>query len=235
MADLLKITAIVPSTRDPDRVRIRVGRKTMAVLGRRSAEQLGLSVGMAWTDEVAAKAGQFRAVEKAYRSAMNRLARRPLARRELRFRLIRAGHDAGAVDLALDRLVERGYLNDRALADMAARDLAGRKKAGRRLIVTKLKQRGIEGEEAEQAADEALEQVDAAAAAAELIEKHLPRLRRHPVLTRRRRLWSMLARRGYDSEAIDGAFRRVDIGDAADGDDLAFSPDPDAPEADGDD
>ena len=54
--------------------------------------------------------------EAAFRTALRALERRSFARADLGRRLVRKGHPAAAVDVALGRLLARGLLDDAAFA-----------------------------------------------------------------------------------------------------------------------
>lgn len=88
---------------------------------------------------------------RALATAFSALARRPRSQAELGVLLRRKGFAADAVERALDRLRELGYLDDRAIADAAVRT-AVRRGLGRRRVEQLLARRGLSGELAREAA-----------------------------------------------------------------------------------
>ena len=93
--------------------------------------------------------------QAAYTDAVKRLARQPQSRAALRQRLVRLGYTDPAVDAALERAEEDGYLNDQEYAaSLVRRRLRGR---GHALIAQELRAKGIESS----AAAPALAAVDA--------------------------------------------------------------------------
>lgn len=93
----------------------------------------------------------------AYDAAIASLARRSQSRAELRRKLLRKGHDPDEVEAALDRAVDRGYLDDAAFA----RSLVARRSMGRgaSAIAAELRAKGVARDEA----DAALASLDAGA------------------------------------------------------------------------
>jgi regulatory protein len=80
--------------------------------------------------------------QAAYTEAVKRLARQPQSRAALRQRLLRLGYAEVAVDGALDRAREDGYLNDQEFAaSLVRRRTRGR---GHALIAQELRAKGIE-------------------------------------------------------------------------------------------
>jgi regulatory protein len=93
--------------------------------------------------------------QAAYTEALKRLARQPQSRAALRQRLLRLGYAEAAVDGALDRAREDGYLNDQEYAaSLVRRRTKGR---GHALIAQELRAKGID----ELTAGPALATVDA--------------------------------------------------------------------------
>jgi regulatory protein len=81
--------------------------------------------------------------EAAYADGLKKLARQPNSRARLKQSLVRAGYETAAVDTALDRMEERGYLNDREYALSLVRRRSTER--GRALIAQELRAKGIEG------------------------------------------------------------------------------------------
>lgn len=140
---------------------------------------------------------------------MRWLARREYGRAELRARLISRGCEPGEVDLALDALVEGGYLSDARCAEALVAGHAGR--YARRAIARTLAERGIDADAAAQAL--------APLAARDELEEALALWRRRfgvaPANEREKaRQWRFLLSRGYSSaiayKVLRAAGARID-------------------------
>ena len=200
-----RVTAIEPTKRDPDRLTIKVAGKVVTTLGRRRVEDLGLAVGTPWTGELAAAVTDAAAFDKALRDATRRLARRPMSRRQVRDKLHERDHAPEAIDRTLHRLDELGLLDDAAFGRMLIDELRRARPAGDRLLLHKLRQKGLDPGLAERLVRESASARDPVADARAVIDKAMPRLARLDDATRRRRLYGTLARRGFDADTIAGA------------------------------
>jgi len=147
------------------------------------------------------------AAERAYDRALAFLAARPRSKSEVRRRLAQAGLPPAAVDAALDRLDERGYVNDE---DFAAYWVAQRTTfhpRGPRALRAELRTKGIDSDTVSAAvAPVSDDQVSAACRAAERRAAKL-------VTTDEREftqtISTFLVRRGFDYEAVRTAARQL--------------------------
>ncbi|HEX2777886.1 MAG TPA: regulatory protein RecX [Gemmatimonadaceae bacterium] len=156
---------------------------------------------------------------KTYDRAVNMLTARARSARDLERQLVRKGEPAEHAKAAVERLRAAGFLDDAAFARSFARSRSlGAALASRRLR-QELARRGVERTVADEAVSEVLEEenVDEQANAERVARKRLRSLEGVDVMTRRRRLYALLARRGYDPDTISKVLRRV-LGAAA-GDD----------------
>ncbi len=97
------------------------------------------------------------------------LDRRLVPAARLRRKLADEGYDPAAVDTVLEQMAARGLYSDRHYADAWCRQCLGGKAVGRRYLETKLREKGIGGEVARAAAEDALDrstEVELAAQAA---------------------------------------------------------------------
>lgn len=209
-----QISALQPAKRDPDRLTIKVAGKAVATLNRRYVEDLGLTVGHAWSEELADTVAEMAIYDKAMRDATRRLARRAMSRGQVRDKLRTLGHDAAVIDRVLARLDELELIDDAAFGRMLIEETRRARPAGPRLLQQKLRQKGLDPELIGRLIDEAEEHADADADARALIEKSLLRLQNCDAPTRRRRLYGALARRGFDTEVIQRAMEQVESCDA---------------------
>ncbi|MFP4146012.1 MAG: regulatory protein RecX [Phycisphaeraceae bacterium] len=204
-----QITAIRPVSTSPDRATVRVGRKSVATLSTKLITDLDLHVGQPWTPELEAQVAEAAAYDKALRRAMHRLARRAMSRRDLDRKLRDLDYEPAVRERVLDRLEELGYLDDAEYGRMVIRDQLARKPAGPFFLKQKLMQKGLDRELIDRLVDEATAELDQAGQAREVAERRLRTLARFDPPTRRRRLYGLLARRGFDSEAISAALEEL--------------------------
>ncbi len=205
------ITALAPTKRDPSRITIKVNGKAVATMVRARIEELALHEGMAWDDALAQRVQQAAAVDKAMRDAMTRLSRRMLSSGDMRRKLRQRDHDAPVIDEALERLEALDLIDDEAFGRALIAETLRRKPAGPKLLRSKLMQKGLDRELIDRLLAE-LTPVgdDAVHGAVELIEKKLRSMGNLDENTRKRRLWGMLARRGFEADVIEQAMRQID-------------------------
>jgi regulatory protein len=139
--------------------------------------------------------------------ALGLLAVRQRSRRELERRLEGAGFDPEEVRAELDRLLQVGLIDDEAFARAVVEHSFTTKKEGRRVVAGRLMSAGIAPETATAVLDEAVggeeERADALAAA------KAARLSGLQPDAAYRRLYGILARRGYAPDLAGRAARRA--------------------------
>jgi regulatory protein len=123
---------------------------------------------------------------------------------ELKRLLLRKGEPPADVDAALERLSGAGLIDDANYAKQVARSKALGAGMSRRRIQMELTKRGVAREISAAAIDEvfASESVDEDQLIERAARKKLRTLAKLDDLTRRRRLYAFLARRGYDADDI---------------------------------
>ena len=139
--------------------------------------------------------------------ALGLLAVRQRSRREIERRLGRAGFDSEEIRAELDRLGEVGLIDDEAFARAVAEHSFTTRKEGRRVVAGRLRTAGIAQDIAEAVLDEVVggeeERADALAAAKAATLSALQPDAAY------RRLYGMLARRGYAPDVAGRAARRA--------------------------
>jgi regulatory protein len=139
--------------------------------------------------------------------ALGLLAVRRRSRREIERRLERAGFDPEEVRTELDRLQQVGLIDDEAFARAVAEHSFTSKREGRRVVAGRLMSAGIASETTEAVLDEVVggeeERADAFAAG------KAAKLSGLPPDAAYRRLYGMLARRGYAPDVAGRAARRA--------------------------
>jgi regulatory protein len=147
----------------------------------------------------------------AYDSALNILTARPYTTRNLRRKLLQKEFAPSEVDGAIERLVGNGIVDDSRYAAQFARGRLLGPGSSRRRIRQQLFQRGIGGEIADAAIESVIdeESVDLEAVIEKDARKKLASLSGLEPAVVRRRLYSHLARRGYDIDEINAVMKRV--------------------------
>lgn len=136
--------------------------------------------------------------------ALDLLAVRARASRDLRVRLRRAGATDPDISWTVDRLVAQGFVDDASYARQVARSKALSGGVSKRKVISALRQKGVSAEVAAEAINATLAEVDldeygAALAAA---QKRVRALASLDPAKRRQRLYAFLARRGYESDVV---------------------------------
>jgi len=205
-----QITALLPSVRKPGRFELVVDGAAFATVGLDMIERLGLAVGRTIDtvrDAVEAEA----AALATYDRAVTMLAARARSATELRRQLVRKGEPAPLVDAAIEKLRAAGHLDDAAFARAFTRSKALGAGASKRRLQQELAKRGVARDVSDEAVAEVFEEeaIDEGESVERLARKRLRSLARLDAATRHRRLWSFLARRGYDADVIRRAIEKV--------------------------
>ncbi len=204
------VTAITPTPRHPGRFELLVDGKSFATLSVDAIERLRLVVGASVTgleERIAEEA----AALKTYDRALNMLAFRGRASRELARSLERKGEQKQLVARAIERLTEQGLLDDSAFAESFTRAKVLGGQQSRRRVQQELARKGVAREVTDAAIATVFEeeQVDQREIVEQAARKKLASLRKLEPVVRRRRLYAFLARRGYDSDDIRAAMDAV--------------------------
>lgn len=203
------ITAVTANKRDPNLCDVRVGDRRVASLRRASVEAIGLKAGLPWNSAVAAATKSAISAERAHRDAMMLLSRRPYSKVELAARLAKRGHDADVVARIVAEAERDGWLDERAYARDIVRGAISRKPAGRKLIEQKLRKRGVAFDAAQAAVREAAKHQDDRQSAYELGRRRLATMGCAAPHTALRRVAGLLARRGFEEDAVEAALERL--------------------------
>lgn len=205
----LSVTALAPSTRKPGYVAVKVGRRIVATVTAAQARDLGLAVGQAWNALLQQRVAQAAAQADIQRHAMTLLNRRAMSVRELSRKLTSRGLGASAVEGVVAHLVEIGALNDEAFARALIEETVARKPAGPRLLRAKLRQRGVNAALIERLLTELSAPTEILPQALALARKRQASLAHLDRTTQKRRLWALLARRGFDPDTIEQALDQL--------------------------
>lgn len=212
------VTAIVASGRREGRFDLVVDGKSAAVVSLELIEQYGLRVGAVLDEVRGAGLADSAAALGVYDRAVGMLAAQGRSAKDLRRRLVMKGARPEHADAAVERLTTAGFLDDAAFARQVARSRVAGRGDSRRRVAQALAQKGVAREVVDEAvrdvfADEA---VDEDALVEEAARKRVRTLGALDAVTRRRRLYAYLARRGHDGSAIQRVLQRV-LADGEDG------------------
>jgi len=143
--------------------------------------------------------------------ALNLLTARQYTARNLRRKLVQKGCSAIDVDATIDRLIANGLLDDARYAAAFARGKLLGPGASKRRIRQQLYQRGIPNEVSDAAIETVIadESVDLEAVIEKDARKKLASLGSLEPPIIKRRLYSHLARRGYDIDEINAVMKKV--------------------------
>lgn len=204
------LTGLAPDPRQPGYRLVEVDRGRFASIPTESLEPLRLEVGREITPAVLARLRELADIEAAQRAALRALSRRPLARFDLRRRLVNKQHPPAAADAVLERLEARGLIDDRRFAQEYAAVRAARGRGPSRLIQDLLA-RGVDRRVAEEAVGRALaeEGIDPRIEARAVAAKRARQLADLPAALRKRRLLAYLTRRGYGGAGAKGLVEEV--------------------------
>ena len=204
------ITAITPTPRHPGRFELLVDGKSFATLSLDAIERLKLLVGGS-VDGLEERIANEAAALRTYDRALNMLAFRGRAARELARSLVRKGEPKELVDRAIERLREQGLLDDAAFAASFTRAKVLGAHQSRRRVQQDLARKGVAREVTDAAIATVFEeeQVDQREIVEVAARKKLATLRKLEPQVRRRRLYAFLARRGYDADDIRAAMDAV--------------------------
>ena len=146
----------------------------------------------------------------AYDYALNLLTARPYTTRNLKRKLVQKGYAADA-DATIERLTASGLLDDKRYAEQFARGRLIGPGSSKRRIRQQLYQRGIPNAIADHAIDRVIEDesIDLDAVIEKDARKKLGSLctLEPPVI--KRRLYSHLARRGYNVDEINAVMKKL--------------------------
>lgn len=215
------VTAVLSNPRRNGRFDVVVDGALAATLSLEAIERLQLSVGTVVDERLGAALARETGVVATYDRALNMIALRARSSTELRRLLVRKGEPPEYVDLAIDRLIRAGFLDDASFAKQFTRMKVAGAGLSRRRVQQELARRGIARDVADSAVAEVFdeERVDEEGTLERIARKKLKSLARLDAAVQRRRLYAFLARRGYDGDDIARTVRSLMSGerDAEDG------------------
>ena len=204
-----RITAIEQDPRRPGAVRLELDGTRFGVVPAELIVAEGLSPGQNIAPDVHERLSAAADVEAAFRTGLRMLELRSYARADLGRRLQRKGHPRAAVDVALERLLTMGLLNDEAYARNYVQTRAARGRGPSRLVRDLLAM-GVQRSLIDRAvAAEWPEGSDRTSMPQALVSKRAAQLGTLPKQTKRRRLLAYLARRGFSGRDVSALVESV--------------------------
>ena len=204
-----RITAIEHDPRRRGTVRLELDGARFGVVPADLIAAEGLSPGQTLAPAVRERLSAAADVEAAFRTGLRVLELRPYARADLGRRLQRKGHPRAAVQVALERLLTLGLLNDELYARNYVQTRAARGRGPSRLIRDLLAM-GVQRSFIDRAvAAEWPEGSDRTSMPQALVSKRAAQLGTLPRQTKRRRLLAYLARRGFSGREISALVESV--------------------------
>jgi regulatory protein len=203
-----RITEIRDQVRDPERVSLFVDGEFRIGAPRQVVAERNLHVGQVLTEDDLTELAVLDEISRARNAAVRLLSFRPRAQRELEIRLARKGFAPLAIERALERLAELGYVNDREFAEQWVENRAEHRPRGRRLIASELRSKGVARDIVDQVVDEA--EIDEFSAALNLARTRSGRLKGLEPVVRKRRLVGFLQRRGYGWDVVRRVIDELD-------------------------
>jgi regulatory protein len=204
------VTQITEHPRKPGRYIIHVDGHEFATVTADALAATKAQIGVVVDDRLATHLREANELTSAYDRALNLLTFRARSARELERRLVQKGVTSERAQRVIAKLREAGLVDDADFARQLARSKVSAGASKRRLH-QELFKRGVARDVADEAVDQVLEEenVDEVAVAERVARKRLPSLAGADAPTRRRRLYSFLARRGHDSDTIRVVMDRV--------------------------
>ena len=135
-------------------------------------------------------------------SALRLLKFRPRSEQELHERLIRKGVAEPEVRKVVEDLRKKGFVDDVRFARLFVSRQMHSKPIGRRMLLSRLKARGIAPEVAQGALEQGAPGPDDLELARQAAGPRMERMRDLPRETADRRLFGFLSRRGFSSEVV---------------------------------
>ena len=142
-----------------------------------------------------------------YVDALKLLAGRDLSEARIRQRLARLGHDAAAIDDAVERLKAERALDDARTAAAIARSQVGLKGRGPRRVMRQIESAGIDSGQAKRAVDDVFADVDEEALLEAAIARRLRGRAQVMDDSELRRLYRHLVAQGFEHDRIMRALR----------------------------
>ena len=193
------ITAIEIQAKNKDRVNVYVDGKYSFSLDIFQVGELGIKVGREYDEAALNTLREESEFGKAYGRALELIARRPRSIKEMNEYAFKKKWDERLKARIIERLSQKGYLDDMAFARFWVRARAVGKPMSRRALHAELRQKGIDSAIIEDALQDEGNEYDELAALRELVKKRRARY------VDEQKFIAYLARKGFSFDAIKRA------------------------------
>lgn len=190
----VKITDIRLQVKRQDRFSVFVDGKYMFSFSQDEILHLGLKINQEFTPGELEQLKKSAVEDKAYDRALNLIARRPRSRWELEDYLKRKDYDKEIVEKTLNKLSERGYVNDVKFAEAWVRSRRLLKPTSKRRLILELRQKRVDSEAIEKVLEE--DETDEREVLRDLVAR---KRKRYPD---KLKFMQYLARQGYNYDDI---------------------------------
>ncbi len=181
---------------------VKVNDRSVATLSIKLAEQLQLNVGMNWSAELAEQVKAAAAFDKALTTASRWVNRRPLSKSRIIERMQKQNWSTQLREQVVTRLEQLGLIDDAALGRQWLDQWTRKQPAGSALWRQKLLTQGLPESLIDELLAEQTSQTDPLTLALSLAEKKTRTWRGLSAIQQKRRLYGLLARRGFDESII---------------------------------
>ncbi len=151
------------------------------------------------------------ALPDARAAALRLLKFRPRSESELKERLAQKGFTETVVQTVVEDLRRKGFVGDAQFARYFAAQQASSKPLGRRLLMSRLKAKGVQPELAKAAVETAMEGQDELTLAREAASRRAAALQGLPRQAAERRLFGYLSRRGFSGDVVWKVVREITV------------------------
>jgi regulatory protein len=204
----VRITALEPQVRNKRRVSVFLDGNFLFGLSAETVGALGLRVGREVDRADLDRIAHEEQLHAARQYAFLLLSYKARTTSELKQRLGRKGFSPDIVSSTLQRLAELKMVDDAGFARRFAEDRINIGHKGKWRVRGELLKRGVDRKQIDEAISEA---PDETAAAKEVAAKYVSRNRRLEPDVLRRRLYALLARRGFSPDTIRRAINLEDV------------------------
>lgn len=189
------VTRVSPQQSDAERMSIFLDETYAFSISLRTLAEHPVSVGDALSEQDVERLKSADEPDRATNNALLLLTHRGRSERELRQRLRQKGYTAGAIDEAVRRVVDWGYLNDERFAESWVEQRQTSRPKSRRALAHELREKGVDREIIETTLEDA--EIDELSDARQLAATKWRKERSQEPDRRRQRTAAFLARRGY--------------------------------------
>ncbi len=204
---MAKITALTPQKKLKNRFSIFVDGKFKTGIDGSLVLKYNLKVGDIYTSELEQDLANDDRVEMAYLGLINYISYRERCEHEIHEWLFKKGY-IDLEDELVTRLKDRGFLSDARYARLFIRDRVKLKSWGPVRLRHELRKKRIDKQTIENEIDDIREEYDFNQLAINLLQSKIKYINR-PTLKDKKRLWSFLQRRGYETSSIVAALEMI--------------------------